>query len=137
MSIVSMSPLLRRALVADALISAAAGIVMTLGAHALQDVLRLPTSLLMSAGLLLFPWAACLLWLARKPAVPSAAVWTVIVLNALWIAESVRVALGGEFAPSGWGQAFIAVQALAVVVFAELEFIGLRRSRFMAARATA
>lgn len=133
MSLVSMSPLLRRALVADALISAAGGVVMALGAGVLEPLLRLPSSLLLSAGLLLFPWAACLLWLARKPAVARGAVWTVIVLNALWIAESIWVGVGGEFAPSGWGQAFIAVQALAVVVFAELEFMGLRRATFATA----
>jgi hypothetical protein len=67
--------------------------------------------------------------------VHSAAIWTVIALNALWIAESAWVALGGEFAPSGWGQAFIAAQALAVVVFAELEVMGLRRSRLAAVSA--
>jgi hypothetical protein len=137
MSLVSMSPLLRRALVADALISAAGGVLMVAGAGMLQDLLRLPSSLLLTAGLMLFPWTACLLWLARKPAVHGAAVWTVIALNVLWIAESAWVALGGEFAPSGWGQAFIAAQALAVVVFAELEFMGLRQSPLAAMSAAA
>jgi hypothetical protein len=133
MSVVAMSTLLRRALVADALISGVAGVVMSAGSGALSQWLQLPSSLLLGAGLALFPWCAALLWLARKPAVPSAAVWTVIALNVAWIAESVWVALGGEFAPNGWGQAFIAAQALAVVVFAELEFMGLRQSRFAAA----
>ncbi|HJV59637.1 MAG TPA: hypothetical protein VJ743_01770, partial [Albitalea sp.] len=72
------------------------------------------------------------LWLARKPVVPSAAVWAVIALNAAWIAESMWVSLGGAFAPNAWGQAFIAAQAVTVGVLAELEFIGLRRSGRMA-----
>lgn len=128
MSLVAMSPLLCRVLVADALISAAAGIMMTAGAGLLQGLLQLPYSLLMAAGLALFPWAAGLLWLARKPVVPSAAVWTVIVLNIVWIAESAWVALGGSYAPNTLGQAFIGLQAVMVAVLAELEFTGLRRA---------
>ncbi len=130
MSLVAMSPLLRRALVADALISAAAGVVMTAGANLLHDLLQLPHSLLMAAGLALFPWAACLLWMARKPELPRAAVWSVIVLNALWIVDSAWVALGGGYAPNGLGQAFLAAQAVAVAVLAELEFMGMRRASF-------
>ena len=129
MSVDSMSPFLRRVLIADALISAAAGVVMTLGAGLLNGVLALPVSLLMAAGLALFPWAACLLWLTRKAVVPRAAVWAVIVCNLAWVADSVWVSLGGSFAPSGLGHAFIALQAATVLLLADLEFVGLRRSR--------
>ena len=128
MSAVAVSPLLRRALQADALISAAAGLVTTIGAGALQGLLQLPYALLMGAGLALFPWAACLLWLARKPVVPSAAVWAVIVLNVVWIADSAWVALGGSYTPNALGLAFIGLQAAVVAVLAELEFTGLRRA---------
>ena len=128
MSLVSLSPSLRRVLVADALISAAAGALMALGAGLLQDLLALPSGLLRAAGLALFPWAACLLWLARRPAVPAAAVWAVIVVNLVWVADSAWVALGGVFHPNPLGEAFIAVQAITVGVLAELEFIGMRRS---------
>ena len=128
MSLVAMSSFLRRALLADALVSAVAGVVMSLGADALAPLLALPAGLLLGAGLVLFPWAAALLWMTRQPAVPAAAVWTVIVLNSAWVVESVWVALGGIVQPNVLGQVFIAVQALAVVVFAELEFIGMRRA---------
>ncbi|HEY0858114.1 MAG TPA: hypothetical protein VGE16_13700 [Albitalea sp.] len=56
--------------------------------------------------------------------------WTVIAINAVWIAESAWVSLGGSFAPNGLGHAFIAAQALAVFVLLDLQFIGLRRSSF-------
>jgi hypothetical protein len=128
MSFATMTPFLRRALKADAWISAAAGVAMTLGSTVLQDELHLPSSLLLAAGLALFPWAGFLLWLAAKAAVPSAAVWTVIALNAVWIVDSAWVSLGGSFQPNALGHAFIAAQALAVLVLAELEFIGLKRS---------
>jgi hypothetical protein len=133
MSLVAMSPLLRRALTADALVSLAAAFAMTLGADFLSAWLQLPTPLLLGAGLSLFPWAGFLMWLARKPAVPSAAVWTVLAINALWIAESAWIALGGQFSPNAWGLAFIAAQGLAVLVLLELEFMGLRRSGLAAA----
>ena len=120
MSVVSMSVLLRRALVADSLLSAVAGVAMTLGAGVLEELLALPSALLLGAGLALFPWAACLAWMARKRAVPAAAVWTVIGINLLWVIDSAWVALGGAFQPNALGQAFIALQALAVVVLAEL-----------------
>lgn len=128
MTIVSMSPLLRRALTADAAISAAAALVMTMGAEPLSAWLRLPTSLLLPAGLVLFPWAAFLMWLARKPAVPRLGVWTVLGINALWVVNSAWVALGGVYAPNAWGLAFVGAQALVVVVLFELEWLGLRRS---------
>ncbi|HUG26092.1 hypothetical protein [Piscinibacter sp.] len=128
MSTVSMSPLLRRALTADALLSAAAGVLMTLGADWLHGLLNLPVSLFMAAGVAMFPWAGFLLWLTRRAAVPRAAVWTVIAINVLWIIDSAWVAAGGTFEPNALGQAFVAVQALAVLVLVELQFIGLRRS---------
>jgi hypothetical protein len=128
MSLVAMSSFLRRALLADALVSGAAGIVMSAGAATLAPLLNLPAGLLLGAGLVLFPWTAALVWMTRKPAVPAAAVWTVIGLNVCWVVESVWVALGGVVRPNVLGQAFIAVQALAVLVLAELELIGMRRA---------
>lgn len=130
MSAVAMSPLLRRAVVADALLSAVAGLLMTFGAGLLAELLSLPTTLLLAAGATLFPWAGYLMWMARKPAVSSAAVWTVIGINAAWIAASAWVSLGGVFAPNVLGHAFVAAQALGVLALLELEFAGLRRSNF-------
>ncbi|WP_235835167.1 hypothetical protein [Piscinibacter terrae] len=128
MSHLTMTPFLRRVLKADAWISVAAGVAMSLGASVLQDVLHLPSSLLVAAGGALFPWAGFLLWLAAKAVVPSAAVWAVIALNALWFADSAWVSLGGAFQPNALGHAFIAAQAFAVLVLAELEFMGLKRA---------
>jgi hypothetical protein len=128
MSTIAMSSFLRRVLTADALISAAAGVVMVAGAELLHGVLQLPVALLIGAGVMLFPWAAALLWLQRKAVVPRAAVWAVIALNLAWIAESLWVAFGGRFAPSGFGVAFILLQAAVVAVLAELEFTGVRRA---------
>ncbi len=127
-NLIQPSVFLRRALVADALVSAAVGAVMALGANALQGVLNIPSALLMPAGLAMFPYAAYLLWLATRPAVPRAAVWVPIVLNVLWALECVLFAVNATPPPTLLGEAFIAMQVIAVLVFAELEFIGLRRA---------
>ena len=119
---------LRRVLVADALVSAVVGAVMALGAAALQGLLGIPSSVLMLAGLAPFPCAAYLLWLATRAAVPRGAVWVPIVLNVLWAIESLLFAFNASPPPTLLGEAFIAVQVIVVLVFAELEFIGLRRA---------
>ena len=121
------SPFLRRVLLADALVSAAVGAVMALGASALQGLLGLPGALLMLAGLSLLPYAAYLLWLTRRAIVPRAAVWVPIVLNIVWAIDCLLVLFGGGMSPTLLGKAFIAVQVVTVLLFAELEFIGLSR----------
>lgn len=127
-NLIQPSVLLRRALVADALVSAAVGAVMALGAAALQSLLGISSTVLMLAGLALFPYAAYLLWLATRPAVPRAAVWVPIVLNVMWAAECLAFAFATSPPPTLLGEAFIAVQVITVLAFAELEFIGLRRA---------
>ena len=127
-NLIQPSDFLRRALVADALVSAAVGAVMALGADALQGPLGVASALLMSAGLAFFPYAAYLLWLATRPAVPRPAVWVPIVLNVLWAVECVVFAVNANPPPTLLGEGFIALQVVAVLVFARLEFIGLRRA---------
>ena len=119
---------LRRVLAADALVSVAMGAAMALGAAALQGLLGLPASLLMLAGLALFPYAGYLLWLRTRRVVPRAAVWVPIVLNLLWAAECLFVAFGSSPQPTLLGEAFIAAHVVTVLGFAELEFVGLRRA---------
>jgi len=127
-NLIQPSAFLRRALVADALVSAAVGAVMALGAAPLQGLLGIPSTLLMLAGLALFPYAAYLLWLATRQAVPRAAVWVPIVLNVLWAAECLVFGFTATPHPTLLGEAFIASQVIAVLVFAELEYVGLRRA---------
>ena len=118
---------LRRVLLADAAVSVAAGALMAAAAAPLAGLLGLPASLLATAGLALFPYAGYLLWIATRRSVPSAALWAPIVLNVVWALDCALVAYAAG--PSALGQGFLALQALTVLVFAELEFIGLRRAR--------
>lgn len=119
---------LRRVLLADALISGATGALMLGGAPLLAGMLALPEPLLRYAGLALLPFAAFVAYLATRAAIARAAVWLVIAINALWVLDSLVLLLSGWVTPNMLGYGFVLVQALAVGVFAELQFLGLRRA---------
>ena len=122
------SPFLRRVLVADALASGATGLLLALGADKLEGLLGLPAVLLLCAGLILLPSAAVLGMIAARPSVPRAALWAVIVCNALWAIDSIALLASGWVAPTGLGYGFVLAQALVVALFAELQYLGMRRS---------
>ena len=120
---------LRRILALDALSCAGMGLAMSLAAGPLALMLGLPEGLICGAGLLLLPLAAFIGWLASRPSPPRLLVWVVIVGNLGWTVES--FALIGQHGTTitALGTAFVAVQALAVLALAGLEYIGLRRIR--------
>lgn len=118
---------LRRALYADAAISGATGLLMMLGAGLLQDILGVPDSLLYYAGLSLLPFAALLVYLATRESLARPVIWAVIVYNALWAIDSILLLFTGWVAPTALGYAFISAQAVVVAIFAELQYLGLRR----------
>ena len=122
------SPFLRRVLLADAATSGASGLLMTFAAGPLADWLGVPAALLRYAGLSLFPFAALVACLATREAPPRRAVWAVIVLNALWAADSLLLLAGGWVGATAVGYAFIVAQALVVAAFAEAQYVGLRRT---------
>jgi len=119
-------PFLRLTLLADALTSAAVGLLMATASGPIARLTGLPANLLLAAGLALLPYAAYLLWIAGLDAMPSAAVWLPIALNILWAAECAAVAFVGQAGPLG--EAFLALQIMTVLAFAGLEFVGMRRA---------
>jgi len=123
------STLLKRALQADAVASAASGLLMFAGAGLLDGVTGLPTDLLRYAGLVLLPYAALVGWMGFKASLPRWLVWTVILGNLAWAAESVLLVFSAWVAPTAYGIAFVLAQTFVVALFAELQFFGLRRSR--------
>ena len=127
-NLIQPSSFLRRVLWADAIVSAAVGAVMALGAGALQELLGLPSSLLLIAGLALFPCAAYLVWLATRNEVARAAVWVPIALNVVWAADCLLPLLVADPRPTLLGEAFIGLHIVTVLAFAQAEFIGLRRA---------
>ncbi len=123
---------LRLVFLADAATCLATGLLMAFGAQLLEQPLGLPPQLLFYAGIGLFPFAAFLTYLATRKNLSSVAVWTVIVLNILWTADSFTLILGGWVAPTTLGYAFVVFQACGVAIFAALEYFGLRQSTKLA-----
>ena len=100
---------------------------MAFGAGLLSGLTQLPPDLLRSAGLSLFPIAAFIAFVATRAELPRAGVWLVILGNVAWVAASLWVHLRRRDRAQTFGYAFVAVQALAVAVLAELEFTGVRK----------
>jgi hypothetical protein len=123
------SLLLRRALLADAIFSGVSAVPLTLGASALASLANLPEALLRETGLFLIGYAALVGWLWTRPSMPSGLVGLVIAGNAAWALASIALLFSGWVAPNLLGEAAVAMQAIAVGVFAELQYVGLRRSR--------
>ena len=128
MSILHPSPFLRQILFADALASGACGVLMLGGSSLLAGPLGLPSTLLQISGLVLIPYAALVALLARRPAMPRAFVWAVVLCNAVWAADSVLLLVSGWVSPTALGTAFVIAQAAVVALFVELQATGLKRS---------
>jgi len=121
--------LLRRALTADAIVVAMAGLALALSAGKLADPLGLSVSLLRLTGIGLLPYAAVLTFIATRSSISRAAAWTIVGLNLCWTVASIGVLFTSLIDPSGWGVGFIVIQAVLVAIFAEVEGNELRRSR--------
>ena len=122
------SLLLRRALLADALFSGVSAVLLAFGAAMLAPRFDLPDALLREAGLFLIAYTALVGWLASRSAVPKALVMLVIVGNAAWTLGSIALLFSGAVAPNVLGMVMVVAQAIATGVFAELQYIGLRKS---------
>ena len=120
---------LRFALLADAVASGATGLMMIAGADLLTGLLGLPVALMREAGLLLVPYVAFVAFVGTRQAIPHGAVRAIIALNVAWVAGSIGLLMSGIVAPTVLGYAFVIFQAVVVGVFAELQFIGLRREQ--------
>ena len=119
---------LRQVLLADAVVSGATGVLLAGGAPFLVGLLALPEPLLRYAGLILLPYAAFVAVVATRMHIPAVTVWAVIILNTLWVLHSIGLLLTGWVAPNLFGYGFIIVQAAVVALFAELQFLAVRRS---------
>jgi hypothetical protein len=124
---------LRRALAADAIFSGAGAVIFTLGAGELAPLFDLPEALLLETGLFLIVYAAFVGWLGTRQSFPRILAGIVVVGNAAWTLASIALLFSGAVTPNLLGEAAVVAQAIATGIFAELQFIGLRRSSDMVA----
>jgi hypothetical protein len=122
------SMLLRRALLADAIFSGASALLLSLGAGALAPLLDLPQALLRETGLFLIAYTALVGWLGTRHAIPRALVAIVVAGNAAWTVASIVLLFSGWVTPNWLGEILVAAQAITVGVFAELQYVGWRKS---------
>ncbi len=118
-------------MLADALVSSAVGLLKVLAATSLAELLDLPAVGLRITGLVLLVYGAALVWMVRRTALPAGAAWAVIGINVIWALDCALLLASDWIAPNGLGVAFIGVQIVTVLVFAELTFVGLRRRRLV------
>lgn len=122
------SPFLRRALLADAVFSGISAIGLSFGTGVVAPLFNLPEALLRETGLFLIAYAALVGWLAARSSVPRALVVLVVAGNAAWTVASIALLFSGWVAPNILGEIVVVAQAIATGVFAELQYVGLRRS---------
>jgi hypothetical protein len=127
--------LLRKALLADAVLSGATGLLLAIAAGPLSGLLGLSVGLLREAGLFILPFAALAASMRFRQRLSRTSVFVLVVANALWALDSVLVLLLGWLEPTVLGEVFVVGQAVIVAVLAELQFVGLRRSTLVEAHA--
>jgi len=119
--------LVRRALLADAVVSGITGALLAFTASIASPLFGLPAILLQSAGLFCVVYGAALLWLSRTPALSPAVVRVVIAGNVLWVVASAGLMLLGSSSITAAGLGFVGFQAAVVAVLAEAQWLGLLR----------
>ncbi|CCD96211.1 conserved membrane hypothetical protein [Bradyrhizobium sp. ORS 375] len=125
---INSSPLLRRALIADAVFSGVAGLALTFDASPLAALMQLPDALLRETGLFLVVYACFVGWLGSRALAPRPLILLVVAGNAAWTVGSIALLFSGLVTPNVLGEIFVAAQAVGTGIFAELQYMGLRRS---------
>lgn len=120
--------LLRRALQADAVVSAVSAAGLIVGAGALGPALGIPSAALLAVGIAFVPWAAFLTYLSTRPTIGRRAAWAVVIVNALWVVDSIVLLASGALPLTPAGFWFVVAQAVAVDTLAVAQFLGLRRA---------
>ncbi len=133
MSESSSSRLLRKALVLDAVASGAMALLLVLAAPALSGMFGLSAGLLRGIGIVLLPWVALLAWTTTRLRPSRGLVLAIVGANVAWVAASAWLPLSGLVSPTTLGISFVVGQALAVAVFADLQWMGLRQNQPAAA----
>lgn len=129
MSILASSRFLPRVMWADAASCAATGALQLLAARPLEALTGLPLALLTGTGVFLLLYALLAGWIARRQPVPRTLIGLIALGNLGWALACALLIFGSGLMLSGWGVAWVAAQALVVIVLADLQWLGLRATR--------
>ena len=95
----------------------------------LAKYLSLPDLLVTGTGAFLVAYALMLVLVARAGRVWEFVVQFIIIGNVGWALGCLALAATSIVSPSGLGMAFLSLQAIAVLMFAGLEYAGLQASK--------
>jgi hypothetical protein len=126
--IIRPSRLLQLALSADAAVSGGVGLLQLAASAWLSQLLQLPQTLLTETGAFLIVYAVLLVLLARSASVWRVLISLIVVGNIGWAAGCAVLVISGTLSPNALGMTYLALQAIAVITFAALEFKGLANS---------
>jgi hypothetical protein len=127
------STFLRTVIALDAAACGVMGAAFAFDAGWLAQPLGLSPALMQPVGLFLLPYAGLLAWLATRPALPRAVVWTLVGFNVLWAIESIALLALGWAQPTTLGLGVVVGQAVAALIVADLQYVSLRKARREAA----
>jgi hypothetical protein len=119
--------LLRRAVQADGAFSAISGVACLAGAGWLAAQLGVPAVAMYGLGAVLVGYAVFLFAVAQREPISRRAVLAAIVLDIVWVLDSILLLTGGWLAITTAGWWVIVLAALLVADFAVLKYVGLRR----------
>ena len=120
--------LLTKVLRADGAFALFAGLILVVGANPLADLFELSQAIaLIAVGVALLSYAAMLFFVAGR-SIEQAGAKLAIILNILWVIVSYTGLIFGWFPVNSAGKWAIALIAEAVLIFAIIEFIALRRA---------
>jgi hypothetical protein len=131
------SPLLRLGLRLDAILSLAAAAAVPLLLAPLSVALGFSREQMILIAAFMFGWAALTGWMGGQARLPAWSVWLAIAVNVEWAAASLLLPAFGWITPNALGWTLLVAQALGVLVFAGLQWQGLRRSERVGAAAAA
>ena len=127
-AVIHPSPLLKNVLYADAAVSGAVALLQLAASDLLAGLLALPVALLFETGVFLVAYVVMLVAMARSRHLATGLVLLVVLGNVGWALACAALTMLLPAVPTGLGIAFLLLQAAAVLVFAALEWAGLRAS---------
>jgi hypothetical protein len=123
------SPALRRALLADAVVSGSTGLLQVAGGAAVISLFGLPKALVLGSGLFMLVYAVALVGLTRASVVGELWVAVIVVGNFAWADACVALWAFDVVSLTPLGMVWLLAQAAVVTALAAWQAVGWRMSR--------
>lgn len=125
-------PVIRIALIADAIASGATGLLLAFGGSFLAGLTGIPADIAMPLGLFLVVFALFVAWVGWPSTTSRGLAMTIVLVNAAWVVGSIAILLTSMLPLPMLGVVFVIAQAVAVAALAALQWMGLGRAGALA-----